>query len=363
MPCRLTNSPVLRASAASEAGAHRPLRVWAVVPAFRAGRTIARVVENALAQVDTVVIVDDACPEGTGDVVAAAFVGDERVQVIRQPRNTGVGGATKTGFAHAMDSGADVVIKLDADDQMDSAYIPFMVELLENYPYLALVKGNRFGSTAVLRRMPLPRLIGNSGLSFLVKLTSGYWNVIDPTNGYIACRTDALRDLDIARLADRYFFEIDLLCALGLRRAAIAELEMEPIYAGEHSSLSVVRTLLSFPAPLFARFVRRLFVQYVLADINVATLYAALGVPLFLGGAVFGAVQWQLSAATAIPRTSGTVVLALLLFIVGFQLVLQAIAFDVADSARTLKARVVRGVLDRYGEHEPHAVVVGSDAS
>ena len=317
-------------------------------------------VEKALAYVDAVVVVDDRCPEGTGDVVSAAFGGDDRVRLIRQRQNTGVGGATKTGFAHAIENGADVVVKLDADDQMDSAYIPYMVELLESYPYLALVKGNRFGSTAVLRRMPLARLIGNSGLSFLVKLTSGYWNAIDPTNGYIACRSDALRDLDLARLADRYFFEIDLLCALGLRRAAIAELEMEPIYSGEHSSLSIARTLLSFPGPLFARFVRRLFVQYVLADISVGTLYAALGVPLFAGGAVFGGIQWELSARTAIPRTSGTVVLALLLFIVGFQLLLQAIAFDVAGSARTLKARVVRGVLDRSGDHEPHAVVVGA---
>ncbi|MEA2666960.1 MAG: dolichol-phosphate mannosyltransferase [Candidatus Eremiobacteraeota bacterium] len=362
MPYRLTSSPAVRASAVRAGRARGALRVWAVIPAYRAGRTIARVVEKALAYVDTVVVVDDACPEATGDVVAAAFGADPRVELVRQPRNTGVGGATKSGFAHAMARGADVVVKLDADEQMDPAYIPFMVELLEKYPYLALVKGNRFGSTAVLRRMPLPRLIGNSGLSFLVKLTSGFWNVIDPTNGYIACRADALRDLELERLADRYFFEIDLLCALGLRRAAIAELEMEPIYAGEQSSLSIVRTLLAFPGLLFARFVRRLFVQYVLADINVATLYAALGVPLFLGGAVFGAVQWHLSSVTAIPRTSGTVVLALLLFIVGFQLVLQAIAFDVADSARTLKARVVRGVLDRDGEHEPHAVVVGADA-
>ena len=178
MPSRLTNSSVVQTVAPSADDARRALRVWAVVPAFRAGLTIQRVVEKALAHVDAVVVVDDACTEGTGDVVAAAFGGDARVELIRQPQNTGVGGATKTGFAHAIESGADVVVKLDADDQMDSAYIPFMVELLENYPYLALVKGNRFGSTAVLRRMPLARLIGNSGLSFLVKLTSGYWNVI-----------------------------------------------------------------------------------------------------------------------------------------------------------------------------------------
>ncbi len=362
MSRRLNSRSTLQPYAGRASDSRPDLRVWAIVPAYRARRTIARVIEKALAYVDTVVVVDDACPEGTADVVETAFGHDVRVRLVRQAKNTGVGGATKTGFVEAIAGGASIVVKLDADDQMDPSYIPFMIELLENYPHLALVKGNRFGSTTILRRMPLPRLIGNSGLSFLVKLTSGFWNVIDPTNGYIACRTEAVRDLDLSRLADRYFFEIDLLCALGLRRFAIAELEMEPIYAGEHSSLSVLRTLMTFPGPLFARFVRRLFVQYVIADINVATLYVLLGVPLFVGGAVFGGIEWELSAATSIPRTSGTVVLALLLFIIGFQLLLQAVAFDVAESARTLKARVVGGVLDRSGEHEPHAVIVGANA-
>ncbi len=339
------------------------MSLLAVIPAYRASKTIISVIERALHFVDAVVVVDDACPEHSAEVVTAAFVSDPRVHVVRLPENRGVGGATKAGFAAALEAGAEIVVKLDSDDQMDASFIPYMVNLLRDHPYLSLVKGNRFGSSALLATMPIVRLVGNSGLSFLVKIASGYWNLIDPTNGYIAVRSEALRDLDLKRLADRYFFEIDLLCALGIRRAPIAELEMDPIYSGENSSLSIAKTLVSFPGPLFRRTVRRLFTQYVIADINVATLYAALGIPLFAIGAIFGLYQWHESHVTDLPRTSGTVVLALLFFIIGFQLMLQAVAYDVSEASRTLKVRISRGTLEKRSRNERQALVLDENSS
>jgi dolichol-phosphate mannosyltransferase len=334
--------------------------IVAVVPAYRAVRTIRTVVEGALAVVDHVIVVDDACPEGTAASLESAGLTGRTVSVLRHERNLGVGGAMKTGFAAALEVGADVIVKLDADGQMDPSFVPFLVELLDQHPYLAMVKGNRFASSAVLRKMPPLRLIGNSALSFIVKLCSGYWNVIDPTNGYVAIRADALRDVDIRALANRYFFEIDLLCAFGLRKAPIAELEMPPIYANERSSLSISRVFWTFPFPLLRAFLRRLLVQYVVTDINVGSLYAFAGIPLFVFGTLFGIWQWYISSITGTPRTSGTVVLALLIFILGFQLLLQAITFDVQFSPRTLKARVAHGVLAIPSDHVPHATIVGS---
>ena len=338
-------------------GRTKRLDIWVVVPAYRAAETIVRVVTKALDYADHVIVVDDACPNCTGEVARAEFDGNPRVQVVTHERNQGVGGATKTGVAAAIAAGAGAVVKLDADDQMDPSYIPYMIELLERHPYVGVVKGNRFASALVLKRMPRLRLIGNSGLSFLVKACSGYWNVMDPTNGYIVARADVLSDLNLHTLADRYFFEIDLLCALGLRRIPVAELEMDAIYGDENSSLSLSHAFFSFPGALLTRYLRRLFVQYVLTDINVGTLYAAAGVPLFLIGLAFGAFEWLVSSQTHVPRTSGTVILALLLFIVGFQLLLQAIAFDVAAATRTLKARVLRDTLD-VSQNQSHAAIV-----
>ncbi|GAC1476954.1 MAG: hypothetical protein PVSMB8_17460 [Vulcanimicrobiaceae bacterium] len=187
--------------------------------------------------------------------------------------------------------------------------------------------------------MPMARLLGNAGLTFLVKFSSGFWTLVDPTNGYIAFRADTFSNADLAPLAERYFFEIDLLCMLGLRRRAIAEFEMPSIYAGEQSSLSIGRVLFSFPPRLAARFFRRILVNYLIVEINLGTLCAAFGIPMLLIGTVFGSMEWARSVASGIPRPTGTIVLALLLFIVGFQLSLQALFYDVQFSPRTLKIR------------------------
>jgi len=307
--------------------------VVAVIPTYRSRATIARVVERALGVVDAVVVVDDCCPDRSGDAVEPS----ERVSVIRHAVNRGVGGATKTGIAAALELGADIVIKIDADDQMDVVHVPQMVAVMERYPEVDLVKGNRFADPLTLRTMPRTRLIGNAGLTFLVKFSSGYWTITDPTNGFIALRGDALRRMDVSALADRYFFEIDLLCALGLRRRTICELEMPAIYAGETSSLSIPAVLFSFPPKLLVRFFKRLLVNYLIVEINVGSLCGAFGIPLLIFAVLFGGHEWYTSVSTGVSRPTGTIVLSLLLFMIGFQLSLQALLYDVQFSTRTLK--------------------------
>jgi glycosyltransferase involved in cell wall biosynthesis len=313
--------------------------VVVVIPAYRARATIRRVVERCLEVADAIVVVDDACPESTGAVVQGL---DPRVHVVRHAVNRGVGGASKTGILEALRLGAGYVVKVDADDQMDTAYVPAMVEALDAHPEVDLVKGNRFADPVTLQTMPAARLIGNAALTLLVKFSSGYWTIVDPTNGFIALRAEAIARTDVTKLADRYFFEIDLLCAFGLRRRVIAEMEMPAIYGEERSSLSIPRVLFSFPPRLLSRFVRRLLVNYLIVEINVGSLCGLIGIPLLLFALVFGGHEWAVSAASGVPRAAGTVVLALLLFMTGFQLTLQAVLYDVQFSTRTLKLRAER---------------------
>jgi dolichol-phosphate mannosyltransferase len=324
-----------------------PVRIAAIVPTFLAQATIRAVVEQALKVADLVIVVDDACPERSSDLVADR----ERVIVIRHKVN----GATKTGIREALRRGAEFIVKIDADDQMDVSYVPSMIDLMDRYAEIDMVKGNRFADAATLRTMPPARLVGNAGLTLFVKFSSGYWTIVDPTNGFIAVRAQTLDRLSLERLANRYFFEIDLLCELGLGRHTIAEMDMPAIYAGEHSSLSIVRVLVEFPPRLFSRFLRRLLLNYLIVEINVGTLCAVIGFPLLLFALLFGGHEWLLSSQTGIPRTPGTVILALLLFMLGFQLSLQALLYDVGFSTRTLKVR--RGTSG--ASHEPDHVFSG----
>jgi glycosyltransferase involved in cell wall biosynthesis len=308
--------------------------VCCVIPAYRARRTICGVVQKALNYVDRVIVVDDACPEGTGEAVRREFRGNPSVRVVKREKNGGVGAATKTGIGIALELEADIIVKIDADDQMDSSYIPAIVDLFQSDPTLALIKGNRFADQAVLHQMPALRLFGNAMLSILVKFASGYWNVLDPTNGYLAFNAHLLRAIDWNSFANGYFFETSVLCELGLKHANIAEVEMVTIYGDAGSSLSIAHTVLDFPRRLAARLIRRILLQYFIFDVNLGSLYLLLGLMLAAGGAGFAGFQWVESAVTNVPRTTGTVMLAVLPFLMGFQLVLNALLHDVQFAPR-----------------------------
>lgn len=310
-------------------------RVYCVIPAYRAASTIVDVVRGALEHADGVIVVDDACPQRSGEAAEKAYPDDRRVSVIRRDRNGGVGAATKTGIERALEQGADVIVKLDADGQMDPAFIPSMRDAIRENPSLVCVKGNRFFDSSVIRLMPKARLIGNAILSLLVKCASGYWNSIDPTNGYVAFNAHLLRSLPWRSFADSYFFELSVLCELGLRRLSILELEMPPIYTTAPSSLAIPRVIFEFPPKLLKLAMRRLLIQYFLFDFNLASLYFVLGVFLSLFGVAFGTYEWIETVTTRIPRSTGTVMLAAVTFLMGFQLLLNALMYDVQFSQKT----------------------------
>ena len=311
--------------------------ICCVIPAYKARSTVCDVVRGVLPYVDSVIVVDDACPEGSGEAVEAAFRAHSRIAVIKRSRNGGVGAATKSGIERALELGADVIVKIDADGQMDVSRIPEIVSLIAADPNVALVKGNRFFDSEIVRRMPPARLFGNSWLSLFVKFASGYWNILDPTNGYLAFNGSVLPSVNWRGFADCYFFEISVVCEFGLRQAQIVEMQMETIYGDGRSSLSIPRTLLSFPPKLVRLFLRRLLMQYFLFDVNLGSLYILFGFLLCVGSAGFLAFEWAQSAVTGIPRTTGTVMLGVLPFLMGFQLLLNALLYDVQFGPRSLR--------------------------
>lgn len=313
------------------------MTVCCVIPAYRARLTICDVVRSALRYADEVIVVDDGCPEKSGDAVKQTFQGHPSVFVLNRPRNGGVGAAMKTGLEKALALGADVIVKIDADGQMDPSYIPSIVELFENDPNLAYVKGNRFFDSRVLGKMPAIRLFGNSFLSLFAKFASGYWNILDPTNGYLAFNGRLLPGVNWQSFADCYFFEISVLCEYGLKRATIAEMEMDTIYGQEPSSLSIFRTVFAFPPKLARLWLRRGLLQYFIFDINLGSLYVVAGLLLSGFGTVFAGVEWFQSVVTGIPRTTGTVMLGVLPFLMGFQLLLNALLYDVEFAARSTR--------------------------
>jgi glycosyltransferase involved in cell wall biosynthesis len=304
--------------------------VAVVIPCYRVSRKIAGVLREIGPEVDLIYCVDDACPENSGAVAQAAAAADPRFHLLRHAVNQGVGGAMVSGYRQAIEDGADVIVKLDGDGQMDPAKIPALIAPIV-HGAADYVKANRFFSLESLKGMPPIRLVGNAGLSFLSKLSGGYWNLFDPTNGYTAIHAAAAAAIPLEKLSRRYFFESDILFRLATVRAVVVEVPMPARYADEHSSLSPFRALVEFPFYHARNLFKRLFYNYLLRDFNIASLNLALGMPLLVFGAVFGALAWIHGAYYGPAATSGTVMLAALPVILGFQSVLSFFHFDMAN--------------------------------
>lgn len=301
-------------------------KIAVAIPCYRVEAHLERVVAGIPDFVDHVLLVDDCSPDGTPELVDRMADGS-RVVAIHHERNQGVGGAMKTAFRKAMEMETDVVVKLDGDGQMDATYIASLVEALEEADFS---KGNRLFDRRMLRRMPAVRRIGNMGVGFMVKAASGYWNVSDPVNGFFAIRTETLRRMDFDRVADRYFFESSMLIEMHYAGARISEVTMPAIYADEQSNLSIGKTLFSFPPRLVAAWVRRLHLSYFVYDFNICSLYLLVGIPSFLFGLIFGICEWIHYASINSPSPTGTIMVAVLTFILGFQMLLAAAQYDIS---------------------------------
>ena len=302
--------------------------VAVVVPCFQVAGHVTEVLRGVPGWVDHIVVVDDGSTDELAAAVAAAGV--DRVALLRHDVNLGVAAAMVTGLRRALELGADVMVKIDGDGQMDPRYIPALLD-----PIVAgeadLTKGNRFLRRRPLRSMPLLRHLGNLALSFLTKVASGYWNLFDPTNGYLALRRRLVEELELERLGPRYYFEISLLCEAYLSGAVARDVAIPARYGGERSSLSLAGTVAAFPFLLLRSCMRRVVVRYFIRDFTPVALFLVAGTLLSGFGLGFGIDNWLARAGTGQPTPTGTLLLALLPLLVGIQLLLQAVVMDIAN--------------------------------
>jgi glycosyltransferase involved in cell wall biosynthesis len=233
-----------------------------------------------------------------------------------------------TGYQAAIAAGATVIVKLDGDGQMDPSEIPRLVKAIL-HGEADYTKGNRFFDLEGLKQMPALRLWGNAALSFLSKGSTGYWDIFDPTNGFTAIHARVAAILPFDKISRRYFFESDMLFRLNTLRAVVWDIPMHAHYGTETSHLHVGRALIEFAAKNVINAAKRLFYNYFLRGFSVASVELLIGLALTGAGTMFGLYAWVLSAARGTLATSGTVMLAALPIIIGIQLLLAFLSYDV----------------------------------
>lgn len=302
--------------------------VWLVVPCYKVKGHILRVITRTPAWFEGIVCVDDGCPDKSGDFIEANNT-DPRVVVVRLARNQGVGGAVLAGYAEAARRGARVMVKVDGDDQMDLGYAAQLVApiLLGEADY---AKGNRFTSISHLTRMPTVRVLGNAALSFAAKVSTGYWNIFDPTNGYTALEANVARLVMEKRVSRRFFFETDLLYHLGTLRAVVRDVPMPARYADEVSNIRIGAIVGPFALKHLRNFAQRVVGQYFVRDFNAASVELIFGMFFSLFGLAY-ALSYFANRVPGQAASAGVVMLAALPVILGVQFLLQAMNFDVLN--------------------------------
>lgn len=329
---------------------HAAQMVAVVIPCYRVTNHILDVISKIGGNVSLIFAVDDCCPDGSGDFIGKNCM-DARVVVLRNPQNLGVGGAVLAGYRAAIESGAKVIVKIDGDGQMDPGLIPeFIAPIVDGEA--DYTKGNRFFDLEGMQAMPRLRLFGNAVLSLMTKLSSGYWDLFDPTNGYTAIHADVARYLPFEKISRRYFFETDMLFRLNTLRAVVVDVPMDAKYSDEVSNLKISKIIGEFLFKHGRNFAKRIFYNYYLRDMSLASIELPLGVLLFVSGCSFGVYHWVNSLQEGVATPAGTVMLAALPILMGVQLVLAFLGFDIANVPRRPlhKLRRINNNLAHIGE-------------
>jgi glycosyltransferase involved in cell wall biosynthesis len=302
--------------------------VAVVAPAYRVRNQIIDTLGGIDDTVDQIYVVDDACPDCSGDLVSECCP-DTRVVVLKNEKNLGVGGAVLKGMRSALENQADIIVKLDGDGQHDPRIIPALIAPIVTGS-ADYCKGNRFVSVESLKDMPTVRLLGNAMLSFITKLSSGYWNLFDPNNGLVAIHARVLEQIPINKLNQGYFFESDMLFRLYIARAKIVEVPMDARYGDENSSLRSLEMILPFLANHTKCLFKRIIYTYFLRGFSIATLLLIFGLLLFCSGVLMGSLAWISYSTAEQSAPAGMVMLPALLIILGFQMLLGFLSADIA---------------------------------
>ena len=307
-------------------------RIAVVIPCYKVSHHILDVISKIGDDVWRIYVIDDACADKSGAYVEKNCF-DTRIHVIYHKINLGVGGAVLTGYSIAIGDGADIIVKIDGDGQMDATLIPYFINpiILGMADY---TKGNRFFDIEKVTSMPKARLLGNAILSLMTKISSGYWDLFDPTNGYTAIHSDIARHLPFEKISQRYFFETDILFRLNTIRAVVIDVPMEAKYGDEISNLKISKIILEFSIKHMRNCIKRIFYNYYLRDMSLASIELPLGLIFLIVGGWIGIYHWINALKNHITTPIGTAMLVAMLILIGLQLVLAFLGQDIATVPR-----------------------------
>jgi len=253
-----------------------------VIPAYNEERLIAATIRSVPDEINHIVVVDDKSKDNTVGEIEAISEHNPRVVLIRHEKNQGVGGSIATGYKWARDHDIDVAVVMAGDGQMDPRDLPHLLKpVIDGEADYS--KGNRLFTGEAYKKIPKVRYFGNSVLSLLTKVASGYWHVADSQTGYTAINKAALHSIDWDKMYKRYGQPNDLLVRLNVNNFRVKDVAVTPVYnIGEKSGINIGKVMFTIPWLLFRLFLWRLKEKYIIRDFHPLVFFYFLGYIFFL---------------------------------------------------------------------------------
>lgn len=305
---------------------YRDKKIASVVPAFNEEMLIKDTIVSIPDFIDKIYVVDDCSADRTAEIIEALRKEDSRVICINHDRNLGVGAAIVSGYKKALKEGIDIVTVMAGDNQMDPAFLKSFLDPIVDGE-ADYTKGNRLFSTGSRNGMSGWRFFGNSMLTFLTKISSGYWQMVDPQNGYTAISRRALEKIDLDSVYPRYGYCNNMLCKLNVQGLKVMDIQHPARYGNEKSKIRYGNYILSVSNLLLSDFLWRLKIKYTVLNFHPLILFYTFGFMLSILGIAEGLYSLYYKLVLSGPIFEKGV-LALLTFIMGIQFLLFAMVFD-----------------------------------
>jgi glycosyltransferase involved in cell wall biosynthesis len=311
-------------------------KVAVVIPCYDEAHLITTVIETMPECVDRLYVVDDKSSDDTAEVVQRLAEADPgRIQFIAHQVNQGVGGAIASGYKAALADRMDVTVVMAGDAQMDPDDFPAIVAPVARGE-CDYTKGNRLFTGDAWYIIPRVRYLGNSMISLLTKIASGYWHVADSQSGYTAIGLEALKTIDWDKMYKRYGQPNDLLVRLNIYSFRVRDVTIRPVYGvGERSGIKPLRMIPRLSWLMFRLFLYRMGMKYVIRDFHPLLFFYAIGMVLFPAGFVFGVYLIAVRLFSG-PVAGTSAIFAALMVLSGLQFLLFAMWFDM-DHNKSLK--------------------------
>ena len=256
---------------------YRDKRIGIVVPAYNEETQIERTVSTMPEFVDSIVVVDDLSGDGTREIVESLSQKDKRIILIKHSRNGGVGKAISTGYLWCRDNNIDIAVVMAGDGQMDPVDLPNLLDPIveDRADY---TKGNRLITGEAWKKIPRVRYLGNSALTLMTKIASGYWHVTDSQTGYTALNRKGLHLLPLEDIYPRYGMPNDFLVTCNIFNMRVMDIPINPVYdIGEKSGIRISRVIFSLPVLLFRLFRKRMIQKYIIRDFHPLIFFYCFG--------------------------------------------------------------------------------------